>query len=71
LARIVDEAVAAIGDRSAHLGVVHATADGDGAALSARIAERARIVDSVVVEATPVIGVHTGPGLVGAAFFCD
>ncbi len=71
LARIVDEAVAAIGDRPAHLGVVHATADGDGAALSARIAERARIVDSVVVEATPVIGAHTGPGLVGAAFFCD
>jgi len=25
----------------------------------------------LVVEVTPVIGAHTGPGLAGAAFVCD
>ena len=43
----------------------------EAGALLARLAGAAEIVERFVLEVTPVIGAHTGPGLVGTAFYCD
>lgn len=36
-----------------------------------RIANRFNTVELFITEFTPVMGVHTGPGLVGAAFYAE
>jgi fatty acid-binding protein DegV len=35
------------------------------------IAAASNVVERYVVPVTPVIGANVGPGLVGAAFYCD
>lgn len=52
-----------------HLAVIHAAAEEEARQLLERIAASARVVESVVTEVTPVIGAHTGPGLIGTAFY--
>ncbi len=71
LDRVVEESLAAIAGRPVHLAGLHAEAEDDARSLVARISEQANMVESMVVEATPVIGAHTGPGLAGTAFYCD
>lgn len=71
LARVVEETVAAAAGRPLHLGVIHAQAEDDANGVADRIAADALVVERLVVEVTPVIGAHTGPGLVGAAFYTD
>jgi fatty acid kinase fatty acid binding subunit len=70
LDRVEQEAVSGIGDRPAHVAAVHAVAERDAADLLDRIAARVSVVERVLTEVTPVIGAHTGPGLVGVAYFC-
>jgi DegV family protein with EDD domain len=69
--RIVDETVRRLGDRPAHVAVIHASAEDEARALLARIEVGANVVERHVVAVTPVIGAHTGPGLLGAASFAD
>jgi DegV family protein with EDD domain len=71
LARIVQDAVGEMADRPVHLAALHAAALGEAEELAERISARANVVEKVLTEVTPVIGAHTGPGLVGVAFFCD
>ncbi|HEY3210543.1 MAG TPA: DegV family protein [Actinomycetota bacterium] len=71
LARIVEDAIGEIGDRPVHLAALHAAALGEAEDIAERISARANVVEKVVTEVTPVIGAHTGPGLVGVAFFCE
>ncbi|HXF58139.1 MAG TPA: DegV family protein [Actinomycetota bacterium] len=71
LARMVEECVAEVGDRPAHVAAVHAAAEEDARAVLEAVAERANVVERLVTEVTPVIGAHVGPGLVGLAFYCD
>jgi DegV family protein with EDD domain len=71
LTRVVDETLAAIRGRPAHLAAFHAAAEADAQAVCARVAERATVRERIIVEVTPVIGAHTGPGLVGTTFFCE
>jgi fatty acid kinase fatty acid binding subunit len=71
LARIVEDAVGEVGDRPVHLAALHAAALGEAEEVAERISARANVVERIITEVTPVIGVHTGPGLVGVAFFCD
>ena len=67
LARIADESLTEIGQRKAQVAVVHAAAEDDARALLDQIAANADVTESLVTEVTPVVGVHTGPGLVGVA----
>jgi DegV family protein with EDD domain len=69
--RVVEAALADIGGRPVHLATMHAAAPAEARALADRIAAATDVVEQVVVEVTPVIGAHTGPGLLGTAFFCD
>ncbi|MGH2554340.1 MAG: DegV family protein [Actinomycetota bacterium] len=71
LARIVEDAVREMEDRPVHLAALHAAAVDEAEELAERISARATVVERVITEVTPVIGAHTGPGLVGVAFFCD
>lgn len=52
-----------------HLAVLHANALEEANQLREMILSRFRCVESYVAEFTPVMGAHTGPGLVGLAFY--
>lgn len=71
VARVLEETLEAIDARPAHLAVVHAAAREDAERLAEAIRAAADVVECHVVEVTPVIGAHTGPGLVGTAFYVD
>ena len=71
LDRIVQETLQEAGERAIHLAAFHALAEPDAKELVRRLEADGNVVESCVVEATPVIGAHTGPGLVGTAFHCD
>jgi DegV family protein with EDD domain len=57
--------------RPVHVGAFHARAREDAADLLERIEAECDVVERILVDATPAIGAHTGPGLVGVAFFTD
>jgi DegV family protein with EDD domain len=67
LQRIVDEALKEIRDHPAHVAVVHAAAEDDAQRVLRDIESQANVVETLLTEVTPVVGVHVGPGLVGAA----
>jgi DegV family protein with EDD domain len=68
LARIVDE-VAERASGPLHLAVFHADAEEDSRRLEEGVLARIDVLERWLVPVTPVIGAHTGPGLVGAAFY--
>ena len=71
LDRIVQETIEEAGGRPIHLATFHALSEEDAKELVRRVEAEGSVVESYVVEATPVIGAHTGPGLVGTAFYCE
>lgn len=71
VAKIVEETLREVEDRPAHLAVIHAAAEDDAREIGKLIADQANVVESYVLPVTPVIGAHTGPGLVGTAFYTD
>lgn len=68
---VLQSSLREIGSRPVHLAVIHAAALREAEELEARMRERVTVVESFVVPVTPVIGAHTGPGLVGTAFYCE
>ena len=54
-----------------HVVVMHAAASEEAASLLAQIQERFTCVETLTTAFTPVIGAHTGPGLLGVAFYAD
>lgn len=71
LERVADEVGGRAGGRPIRLALLHAAAEPDALELGRLIGGRVEILERHVVEVTPVIGAHTGPGLVGAAFCQD
>lgn len=71
LDRVVEETVAGAGGRPLHLAALHASARAEAGAVADLVAARTDVVERMIVEVTPVIGAHTGPGLVGTAFYCE
>jgi DegV family protein with EDD domain len=71
LARVVEEALAEIGGRPVHLAGIHAGAEAEARDMMARVAAQTEVVEEYVTEFTPVMGAHTGPGVVGLAFYCE
>lgn len=56
-------------DTPIHVAVMHADALSNAVILRDHIAARFDCAELFITEFTPVMGVHTGPGLFGAAFF--
>jgi DegV family protein with EDD domain len=69
--RVVEETLGAIDGRPAHVAVMHAAARSEALALMDALAERADLVERHVVDVTPVIGAHTGPGMLATATFVE
>ncbi len=59
------------GGRPVHAIVVHANALDEAEAFRSRISSELNCVETYVRDFTPVMGVHTGPGLLGIAFYFD
>ncbi len=55
--------------QSLHVAVMHADALGEAITLKDRITSQFDCEEIYVTEFTPVMGVHTGPGLIGVAFY--
>jgi len=55
--------------RPLHVAVMHANAPDKAEALKSRISAQFDCAELFVTEFTPVMGVHTGPGLFGIAFY--
>jgi len=54
-----------------HVIVLHANVLEEAESLKQRISQEFNCVEIYVKDFTPVMGVHTGPGLIGAAFYAD
>ena len=60
-----------LADQPAHIAVMHADAPAEAEQLHAYIVEHIPCKESFITEFTPVMGTHTGPGLLGAAYYAD
>jgi DegV family protein with EDD domain len=58
-------------DQHLHVAVMHADDTADAALLKENIATRFEYQELYITEFTPVMGVHTGPGLIGVAFYAE
>lgn len=54
-----------------HVAVMHADALDNAIALKNRVASQFECNEIFITEFTPVMGVHTGPGLIGVAFYSE
>jgi DegV family protein with EDD domain len=54
-----------------HAAVLHCNAPEDARSLGDQIEERFSCVEMIIAETGPTIGVHGGPGTVGAAFYTE
>ena len=59
------------GGKPLHVVVMHAAAPEEAESLECRITERFECVETMITPFTPVIGAHTGPGLLGVAFYAE
>ena len=60
-----------VGDRPVHVNVMEADATPEAEALLRRIESEFRCHEKFISQFTPVMGAHTGPGLLGLAFYTD
>ena len=68
---IVGEMRRRIADRPLHVAVFHADVIEEAQALGDTIATSFNCVELYVTALTPVMGAHTGPGVIGTAFYAD
>ena len=67
LQRVADQA----GGCPIHAAIFHADALEEAEALRQKVTEQFDCVELYMTEFTPVIGAHTGPGVVGVAFYAE
>jgi DegV family protein with EDD domain len=66
---LVEKDVAGRG--TTHVAIMHAAAPDEADALRAEVESRLKPKELYVTNLTPVVGTHTGPGLVGIAYFAE
>jgi DegV family protein with EDD domain len=69
IARIIQQMEEQVGGRPIRASVLHADALHEAEALRQSLADRFECVELLISEFTPVMGAHTGPGLLGVAFY--
>jgi len=69
--RLVDLMEEKVGRKTVHVAVFHASAPQRAERLKEEVASRFNCAELYVTEFTPVMGVHTGPGLVGLTFWAE
>ncbi len=69
--RVIDIMRDEVGKNLVHVAVVHANASAEAQHLRDKIADSFKCLEISVGEFTPVLGTHTGPGLVGLIFYTE
>jgi len=70
--QIMVEAIPETGEKEGlHIAVLHADAAGEAQELKAQILSQFDPAEIYVAEFSPVMGAHTGPGLLGITFYVD
>lgn len=69
--RLLEIMAERVGESPVHVIVHHAGVPEEGEELKARVASQFNCVELHLTEFTPVMGVHTGPGLLGISFYAD
>lgn len=62
---MLDEFITRLSKRPVNVAVMHGAAYEEGSKLLLKLKQALNVVDSFLVQVTPVLGVHTGPGLLG------
>jgi len=60
-----------VGERQLHASVFHGDALSEAERIAKEIRDRFNCVEFYITEFTPVMGAHTGPGVVGLAFYAE
>jgi len=60
-----------VGDRPLHASVFHGDALSEAERIAEEIHSRFNCVEFYITEFTPVMGAHTGPGVIGLAFYAE
>ena len=60
-----------VADRPVHAAVLHADSLDDARDLGSRVKDQFDCLELHVTELTPVMGTHTGPGLLGLAYYAE
>ena len=60
-----------VNGRRLHAAILHADVPEEAEALRQQIAEQFQCTEPYVTELTPVMGAHTGPGVLGVAFYTE
>lgn len=69
--RMLEVMAKRVGNSTAHVMVHHADELEEAKKLAADIESRFKCAELYITEFTPVMGVHTGPGLLGIGFYAD
>ena len=68
---MLDMMLSEVGGRPVHAAVLHADSLDDAKDLRRRVDEESDCIELYVTELTPVMGTHTGPGLLGLAYYTE
>jgi len=66
--RVLELVAARVGSSPIRASVFHADAEEEALTLAQEVQERFRCLEFFISEFTPVMGAHTGPGVIGVAF---
>ena len=69
--QLIDIVSERMGEKPVHINIMHADAPNDAAELSRKARNLLNCHEIFMSEFTPVMGAHTGPGLLGLAFYSD
>ena len=67
--RVLRRLDADVGGRPVHIAVMHAGVPAEAEQLHEQVIDRFSCVETFITEFTPVMGSHTGPGLLGVAYY--
>ncbi len=67
--RLLEEAKRRVGESPAHVAIVHGDVREEAEGLKERLAQHFNLVELYIAEIPAVLGVHTGPGALGLAFY--
>ncbi len=72
MAHVLDHVAADIAGKGPfHASVIHAAASQEAAVFSEQVRERFDPVELFTTELSPVVGTHTGPGLIGLGYYTE
>ncbi len=71
LDRLISLAEEQVGNNSASVGVMHASSPQDAQAFLDQVQLRIKCSQTMMVELSPVIGTHVGPGTIGLSVYAD